>query len=228
MMPEPCEDQRSDFSGLRLLHDAKDAFAARLLLIRSARHKLDIQYYIWHEDRSGSLILEEIALAAGRGVKVRLLLDDNGINGLDAHLAILNEDPNIEVRLFNPFTLRRFRAINWLFAYDRLNPRMHAKSLTADRHWTIVGGRNIGDEYFGAQSKGQFDDLDVLAVGPVAAQVELVFENHWQCREFCPIDAVVGRISARARRKAVRDVKPRHGPRTQSAIGKRSKRSPRS
>jgi len=201
-MPELSE---SEPSGLRLLQDAKEAFAARLMLVRSAEQRLDVQYYIWHGDLSGSLLLEEIAEAARRGVQVRLLLDDNGITGLDARLAILDEHPNIAVRLFNPFPLRRPRAVNWLFAFKRLNGRMHAKSLTADGGATIVGGRNIGDEYFGAQSKGQFDDLDVLAVGPVAAQVEQVFEDHWQCRDARPISAVVGPVSARARRKAVGD-----------------------
>jgi putative cardiolipin synthase len=203
-MPEPDGDERSGNSGLRLLQSAKEAFAARLALIRSARQTLDIQYYIWHNDLSGSLILEQIAIAAARGVKVRLLLDDNGINGLDARLIMLNESPNIEVRLFNPFTFRRFRAINWLFAFKRLNVRMHAKSLTADGRATIVGGRNIGDEYFGAQSEGQFEDLDVLAVGPAAAHVEQVFEDHWQCREARPIETVVGSVSRRTRRRAMR------------------------
>jgi len=201
-MAEPSEGEPS---GLRLLHDAKEAFAARLMLIRSARQTLDIQYYIWHSDISGALLLEEIAEAAGRGVQVRLLLDDNGIDGLDARLALLDEHPGIAVRLFNPFPLRRFRAANWLFAFKRLNSRMHAKSLTADRRAAIVGGRNIGDEYFGAQSRGQFDDLDVLAVGPVAAEVEQVFEDHWQSQAARPIGAVVGPLLARQRRKALRD-----------------------
>lgn len=204
-MLEPGEGEQSGSSGLRLLQGGREAFAARLMLIRSARQTLDIQYYIWHGDMSGSLLLEEIVAAAARGVRVRLLLDDNGIDGLDARLAMVGEHPNIAVRLFNPFPLRRFRAVNWLFAFNRLNFRMHAKSLTADRRSTIVGGRNIGDEYFGARSKGQFDDLDVLAVGPVAARVEQVFEDHWQCAHARPIGSVVGPVSSRARRKALRD-----------------------
>lgn len=204
-MPYLNDNNRPGLSGLRLLQDAKDAFAARLMLIRSARHQLDIQYYIWHSDLSGSLLLDEIAAAASRGVQVRFLLDDNGISGLDDRLAILDQHPNIEVRLFNPFPLRRFRAVNWLFAFNRLNARMHAKSLTADRGSTIVGGRNIGDEYFGAQSQVQFDDLDVLAFGPIAAEVEQIFEEHWLCHQARPIGAVVGAVSQRARRKAARD-----------------------
>lgn len=197
---EPSGSARSDLSGLRLLQDPKDAFAARLWLIRSARRTLDVQYYIWHDDLSGSLVLDEIAAAARRGVAVRLLIDDNGISGLDARLALLDAEPSVAVRLYNPFTMRRFRGLEWLFAFRRLNSRMHAKSLTADRNTTIVGGRNIGDEYFGARSKGQFDDLDVMATGPVAAEVEQVFEHHWKSAAVHPLAAVVGCIPAKAKR----------------------------
>lgn len=201
---DPSDSPRSDVSRLRLLHDAKDALAARLWLIRSAQRSLDVQYYIWHDDLSGSLVLDEIEAAAHRGVAVRLLIDDNGIDGLDSRLAILDGLPKVAVRLYNPFRMRRLRALEWLFDFRRLNSRMHAKSLTADRQATIVGGRNIGDEYFGARSKGQFDDLDVLAKGAVAIEVEQVFDRHWQSAAARPVSGVVGRISNRARRSALR------------------------
>ncbi|WP_156842533.1 phospholipase D-like domain-containing protein [Novosphingobium aquimarinum] len=187
-----------------LLHNSKDAFAARLWLIRSARHSLDVQYYIWHDDLSGSLVFDEIASAAQRGVAVRLLIDDNGIVGLDARLAALDVLPTVEVRLYNPFKMRRFRALEWLFDFGRLTSRMHSKSLTADRRATIIGGRNIGNEYFGVQAKGQFDDLDILATGPVVSQIEDVFERHWQSAATRPVAAVVGHISAKAKRHAAR------------------------
>lgn len=203
-MAEPSDRDRSGPSGLRLLHDPKDAFAARLWLIRTARRTLDVQYYIWHDDLSGSLLLDEIAAAAQRGVAVRLLIDDNGIAGLDARLALLDAAPNVDVRLYNPFKLRRWRALEWLFAFRRLNSRMHAKSLTADGHATIVGGRNIGDEYFGARSKGLFDDLDVLACGPVAAEVEQVFGDHWRHRAAQRLARVIGCTPAKALHAAAR------------------------
>ncbi|WP_052730132.1 phospholipase D-like domain-containing protein [Sphingomonas sp. SRS2] len=199
---EPSDKARSGLSSLRLLQDPKEAFAARLWLIRSAWRTLDVQYYIWHDDLSGSLLLDEIVSAARRGVAVRLLIDDNGIGGLDARLALLDAEPSVAVRLYNPFRMRRFRGLEWLFAFRRLNSRIHAKSLTADRHMTILGGRNIGDEYFGARSKGQFDDLDVIATGPVAAEVEQVFEHHWQSTAVHSVAAVVGRIPASAKRSA--------------------------
>ncbi|BBC73964.1 phospholipase D family protein [Altererythrobacter sp. B11] len=196
---EDTGSKQPDMSSHCLLHDAKDAFAARLWLIRSARRSLDVQYYIWHNDMSGSLLLDEIAAAAQRGVAVRLLIDDNGIDGLDGRLAILDALPMVAVRLYNPFRMRRFRALEWLLAFHRLNSRMHAKSLTADEHMTIVGGRNIGDEYFGAQSKAQFEDLDVLTAGPVVAEVKQVFDQHWHSAAVRPVADVVGRLSRKAK-----------------------------
>lgn len=189
--------------GVRLLHDGKDAFAARVLLLRAARHTLDIQYYIWHDDLSGSLLLEEIASAAARGVQVRLLLDDNGISGLDGRLSALAEHENIAVRLFNPFPLRRLKPLSWLFAFRRLNSRMHAKSITADGKATIVGGRNVGDEYFDAKAQGLFEDLDLLAAGLIAGDVRAQFERHWLSPDAKVLAEIVPRVSRAAKAKAL-------------------------
>ncbi|WP_238995219.1 phospholipase D family protein [Sphingomonas solaris] len=167
-------------SGLHLLNDGRTAFAARVLLARAATRSLDVQYYIWHGDLSGSLMLEEMHRAADRGVRVRMLLDDNGITGLDATLAALDAHPNVEIRLFNPFTVRWPKQIGYLADFARLNRRMHNKSLTADNQATIIGGRNVGDEYFGARDEGLFADLDVLAVGPVVADVSSDFDRYWR------------------------------------------------
>jgi cardiolipin synthase C len=193
----------SGVSGVRPLQDAKDAFAARVALIRGAKHTLDVQYYIWHDDLSGSLLLAEIEAAAGRGVRVRLMLDDNGIAGMDARLAATSEHPNIEVRLYNTFTIRFPRWINWTFAFKRLSRRMHAKSLTADRRLTIVGGRNIGDEYFGAKADGLFDDLDVLAEGPVVDGVVEAFDRHWRSDSAVSAKRVLAGVSRAARRRSI-------------------------
>src|SRR3546814_13115779 len=100
-----------------------------------------------------------------------MLLDDNGIAGMDSVLAALDRHPNIEIRLFNPFVLRSPKMLGYLADFPRLNRRMHNKSFTADNQATIIGGRNIGDEYFGARAEGLFLDLDVLALGPVVADV---------------------------------------------------------
>src|SRR5690606_16312025 len=165
-------------TGLLTLGDARDAFAKRMLLARAAERTLDIQYYIWRKDMTGTLLLEALHLAADRGVRVRLLLDDNGISGLDTELMALDMHPNIEVRLFNPFKVRSPKWIGFLTDFSRVNRRMHNKSFTADNRATIIGGRNIGDEYFGAANGLLFADLDVLAVGPVVQDVTTDFDRY--------------------------------------------------
>ncbi|MFS0849279.1 phospholipase D family protein [Novosphingobium panipatense] len=188
-------------SGVHLLADAVDAFAARLLLVQAAECTIDLQYYIWHGDRTGTLLLEAVHEAAERGVRVRLLLDDNGIAGLDGVLAALNAHANIEVRLFNPFRIRYPKSIGFLLDFGRLNRRMHNKSFTVDGALTIVGGRNIGDEYFGAGDGALFSDLDVLAIGPVAREVEADFERYWTCDSAYPARQILPLLGRRKRAK---------------------------
>src|SRR3546814_3643319 len=155
-------------------------------MARAAVRSLDIQDYIWHGDRSGTWLLEAVRQAADRGVRVRMLLDDNGIAGMDSVLAALDRHPNIEIRLFNPFVLRSPKMLGYLADFPRLNRRMHNKSFTADNQATIIGGRNIGDEYFGARDEGLFLDLDVLALGPVVEDVSRDFDRYWASESAYP------------------------------------------
>ncbi len=178
-------------SGIYPLALAPDAFAARALLARAAERTLDVQYYIWRKDKTGTLLFEALLAAAERGVRVRLLLDDNNTAGLDATLAALDTHPNIEVRLFNPFALRSPRLLGYLTDFARLNRRMHNKSFTADNQVTIVGGRNIGDEYFGAADDFLFADLDVMAVGPVVQEVSADFDRYWSSASAYPADRLL-------------------------------------
>ncbi len=185
-------------SGVFPLTAPRDAFAARVLLMRAADRSLDIQYYIWHADTTGVVLLEELRRAAGRGVRVRLLLDDNGIAGLDPDLAALDAHPNVEVRIFNPFVQRRVKALGYLTEFGRLNHRMHNKSLTADTQATIVGGRNVGDVYYGADPDLEFVDLDMLAVGPVVREVAGAFDEYWNSASAYPARSIIGAPDARA------------------------------
>lgn len=173
-------------SGLVALHDGRDSFAARVQLADAAVRTLDVQYYIWRNDLSGTLLFEALRRAADRGVRVRLLLDDNNTGGMDATLAALDSHPNIDIRLFNPFRRRRWRWLGYLTDFSRLNRRMHNKSFTVDARATIVGGRNVGDEYFDAGRQALFVDLDVLGVGPVADAVEEDFERYWNSASAIP------------------------------------------
>lgn len=178
-------------SGVHALADAQDAFAARMLLAEAAEVSLDVQYYIWHADLTGTLLFHALYRAADRGVRVRLLLDDNNTAGLDEILAVLDAHANIEVRLFNPFVLRWPRWVGFVMDFPRLNRRMHNKSFTADSQATIVGGRNVGDEYFAATDDVVFSDLDALAVGPVVGDVARDFDRYWASRSAYPIGRLV-------------------------------------
>jgi putative cardiolipin synthase len=179
-------------SGIYVLDQALDAFAARGLLAEAADRSLDVQYYIWHGDQTGWLLFEALWRAAQRGVRVRLLLDDNGVSGLDGTLAALDAHPGIEVRLYNPFLQRRARSLGYLTDFARSNRRMHNKSFTADGQASIVGGRNVGNEYFGAGHGVLFEDLDVMAIGPAVREVSAAFDLYWNSDSAYPAASIVG------------------------------------
>jgi putative cardiolipin synthase len=179
-------------TGIHPLSNPRDAFAARAVLAAVADKSLDVQYYIWHGDEVGYLLFEALWEAAERGVRVRLLIDDNNTKGLDPTIAAMDAHPSIEVRLYNPFTQRGLRALGYLTDFTRLNRRMHNKSFTADNQVTIVGGRNIGNEYYGAGSGLVFADLDVIAVGPAVADVSREFDVYWNSPSAYPAARIVG------------------------------------
>jgi putative cardiolipin synthase len=185
-------------SGVLALAEGRDAFAARALLADAAERSIDARYYMWHDDISGTLLREALCRAADRGVKVRLLLDDLNTKGQDAALAALASHVNIEVRLFNPFRMRRWRWLGYLTDFARLNRRMHNKSFTVDSQATIVGGRNVGDEYFGVGRGLAFADLDLLAIGPVVCDVANDFDRYWNHASSVAADRVLPRVEAGA------------------------------
>ena len=169
------------------LPDGREALAARLALADAAQRSLDVQYYIWNKDLSGKVLLEHLFRAADRGVRVRLLLDDLGTTPSDAVLLAIDSHPNIEVRMFNPVALRSPRLLGMVADFGRINRRMHNKSFTADGQVAIVGGRNIGDEYFGAHEAMNFADLDVVVIGPVVNEVSDEFDLYWNNQSSIPI-----------------------------------------
>lgn len=176
-------------SGFRLLPNGLDAFVARAALIDLAERTLDLQYYIFHPDQTGSLITDRLIAAADRGVAVRLLLDDWGtLDKNDAAVAALDAHPHIEIRLFNPSVVRTGvgRLAEFVTRFTRINRRMHNKQLIADNVGVVLGGRNIGDEYF-SLGELDFQDLDVLALGPVAAQSTPIFEAYWNSEFAIPM-----------------------------------------
>lgn len=179
-------------TGIHPFAEPRDAFAARVLLAGAAEKSIDAQYFIWNGDEVGYLLFEALWQAAERGVHVRLLLDDANTSGLDPTLAALDAHPNIEVRLYNPFTERGSRALGYLTDFERLNKRMHNKSFTVDNQLSVVGGRNIANEYFGVGSGIGFADLDVLAVGPAVRDVSNEFDLYWNSASAYPAAGFVG------------------------------------
>lgn len=178
-------------SGFRILDSGRDAFRERLALIESAERSIDLQYYIWNSDVTGRYLAQRVLTAADRGVRVRILLDDINVGGRDAVLAALDAHPLIEIRIYNPLprgTVRRWFGIVGNFA--KINRRMHNKSLSVDGAATIIGGRNIGDEYFDASPELNFSDRDLLAVGPVVEQMGRGFDAFWNSKWAQPIAAI--------------------------------------
>jgi putative cardiolipin synthase len=178
-------------TGLISLSAGRSAFAARALLANAAERTLDVQYYMWHADTTGKLLFAALRAAAQRGVRVRLLLDDNNTTGMDQLLVALDSVPNMEVRLFNPFAMRSLRPLGYLTDFSRLNRRMHNKSFTADNQVTIVGGRNVGNEYFDAGNDVLFIDLDVIALGPVVHEVSSDFDVYWNSKSAYPVKLLI-------------------------------------
>lgn len=179
-----------------LLRDPVDALDARVLLADRADRSLDLQYYIWHDDLTGHELADAIIRAADRGVRVRVLLDDLGTNADDRKLLEISSHPNIEIRLFNPVATRHFKKIGTVFELSRVNRRMHNKAMIADNQAAIVGGRNIGDEYFGASSMLEFGDLDVVVHGPVVNDISTEFDTFWNSPYAFSVNALVGHDAA--------------------------------
>jgi putative cardiolipin synthase len=184
--------EAAGLSGVLPLRDGTDALASRLALIAAAETSIEAQYYIWHDDLSGVLLLDALRDAAARGVEVRLLLDDNGVPGLDGHLSALDALSGFEVRLFNPSTVRRPKMLGYAFDFFRMNRRMHNKSMIVDGTVAVIGGRNIGDDYFQIGTEFYLD-MDVLGTGAVVAETRDIFAAYWDARSVHALDTVVAR-----------------------------------
>jgi putative cardiolipin synthase len=185
-------------SAFWLVDRADYSFDARLALVDSAVTSLDIQYFIWEKDASSWLFARRVISAADRGVRVRILLDDLCVSAHEKEFASLGMHPNIEVRTFNPFGNRTTagRVVEFMFRFGRLNHRMHNKSIIADGRFAILGGRNIGDRYFGVYDDFVQNDLDIMAVGPVVGAVAAGFDTYWNSDQAFPLEVAAPRRSA--------------------------------
>lgn len=189
----PLEQAHPGHSGLLLVEDSTDAFAMRALSARDAQRSIDVQYYIWHNDHTGRLLAQELVRAADRGIRVRVLFDDINARGKDDVIFALDSHPYIEVRLFNPGRNREGilgRAVELLLRGFMLNRRMHNKAWIVDGRVALVGGRNVGDEYFDHGAQVNFHDMDLLVAGPAVAQTSAIFDQFWNSRAVIPITAL--------------------------------------
>jgi putative cardiolipin synthase len=184
-----------DQSGFYPINDGVEALAARLLMAQRAEKSIDVQYYLIKNDIVGRAFIYVLLLAADNGVRVRLLLDDMFTSGYDVGMAALHSHPNFEIRIFNPFHRGAAgRAKSAVTGFGRINRRMHNKSFTVDNQITIIGGRNIADEYFGAREDAKFGDLDVVGVGPVVQDVSNMFDTYWNHPTALPVPAFVNEL----------------------------------
>lgn len=177
--PHTDENLQKGLTAYIPLDDAFISIASRIYLIRHAKHQIDLQYYIWHNDFVGQLILNELLKAADRGVKIRLLIDDQNGTRLDSTFQALLQHPLFEIKVFNPYKFRKLRFVDFLFRPNQVNHRMHNKLIIADNTIAVTGGRNISSEYFDASYQFQFTDLDILFYGTAASQAEKVFQTFW-------------------------------------------------
>ncbi|NOH81465.1 phospholipase D family protein [Vibrio sp. RE86] len=187
-----------DQSGVLIQDSGWQALSQRLALVDSAEHSIDIQYYIWNSDKSGHYLASRLLAAADRGVSVRVLLDDINLNQREDLLTALDTHPNVQIRVFNPTPTRRGlgKWFEFLGDFSRLNRRMHNKSFTVDGAFSVVGGRNIGDEYFDLSDEINFRDRDALVTGEVVGEIQTSFVGYWDSPWSYPVEMLGGEATS--------------------------------
>lgn len=187
---EPLKQQHTDLTGFHVLYDPNEALTTRLQLIEKTEKTLDLQYYIWDNDKVGALALEAILRAADRGVKVRLLIDDNNSKGLEGAYLAMSQHPNIQIRVFNPYKFRRLRALDIMLDFNRITRRMHNKTFISDHEVALIGGRNMSNQYYNVGDNFQFSDMDVVLVGQTVGEISDSFDEYWNHDYAYPITQV--------------------------------------
>ena len=204
-------------SGFDVIRYGREAFTARIAMTDLTDKTLDLQYYLWDPDETGRLLALHTLQVADRGVKVRILLDDIGLQGRDNVIAAMDAHPNIEIRIFNPFSNRGMHALDFLTDTQRVNHRMHNKTVIMDNTFAIVGGRNIGNHYFGVSKDINFRDMDIAAVGPIVRDISKMYDYFWNGKWSVPVSVVTKKTYTMAdlkneRKKLENKVKKDHYP----------------
>jgi putative cardiolipin synthase len=184
-------DENDGMSGFYPLSSGMDSLGLRLRLAERAERTIDLQYFLMKQDTAGLVMMNALLKAADRGVRVRFLLDDIFTTAPDRGLLLMNQHPNIEVRLFNPISRRGLSSgLNFVADFKQANRRMHNKSFTVDNQISVTGGRNIADEYFELKTDSVFVDYDVVAIGPIAGEISASFNEYWNHSRAVPIDRI--------------------------------------
>lgn len=201
--------EHSGKSGFRIIPVGADGFLARMQMINAAERTLDLQYFIFRGDDTGRLLTDAVLHAADRGVRVRILIDDGETMAGDEQIEKLEAHQSIEIRIFNPFAYRGhsmlIRASEFALNSSRLDYRMHNKLLVVDNSIALIGGRNIGDQYFQIDPESQFADDDVFAAGPVVQKLSTTFDEFWNSALSIPVEALSGGNSSHAQLNAHRE-----------------------
>jgi putative cardiolipin synthase len=210
-----ANQQHGNQSAFRIIPVGADGFLIRMQMINAAERTLDLQYFIFRGDNTGRLLTGAVLNAADRGVRVRVLIDDGETIAGDEQITALEAHPSGQTRIFNPFAYRGhvmlFRAIEFLFDNTRLDYRMHSKLLIVDNAVALLGGRNIGDQYFQIDPASQFADDDIFAAGPIARQISGTFDEYWKSAPSVPAEALSnGKSSHAALQKHREDLKEQH------------------
>jgi putative cardiolipin synthase len=199
----PATAEHPGESGFLLFNTGEGGIQARVAMADVAQSSIDAQYFMWGRDTVGRVLLERLMAAADRGVRVRLLIDDYWASGYDFPFATTDAHPNIEIRVFNPFTRGRMRVTQLLGRFTTLNRRMHKKLFIADGQLAVIGGRNLIDDYFGLGKEICYRDFDLMAMGPVVSQAEAAFDQSWNSQWAYPISSLVEPPSQAERDRAL-------------------------
>ena len=177
-------------SGAMLIKSGKVAFLHRIALVRMAKYSIELQTYIYENDVTSRILMHELKLAADRGLKVRIIVDDNRLSSDTSDIMILNYHPNIQVKVFNPYKYRSkvLKYPQFLFNISRLNYRMHNKLFIVDGSAVIIGGRNVASNYFDDSADMNFSDTDVLFIGKLAQDALGSFDEYFNYHKSIPVD----------------------------------------
>ncbi|WP_158224586.1 phospholipase D family protein [Agaribacterium haliotis] len=190
---DPMIAAHPGLSGVSLLHEPEAALRARNAMTALAEHSLDVQTYIWANDKAGRILTQRLLEAADRGVRVRILLDDFTLATADKYLAALASHPLLEIRIFNPIARRSSKSLGFITEIKRVNQRMHNKLFILDNKVAIAGGRNLGDNYFGIKDSYNSRDIDVITIGPVVNEISQSFDEYWNSDWAYPVDKIYTR-----------------------------------